>query len=71
MERKITLNLKLCSVNDGIVYSCLADKFINGAVVRKFLCRDLLLSETDFLEVWCPACFSVLLWCLFWEVRAS
>lgn len=51
MERKITLNLKLCSVNDGIVYYCLADKFINGAVVRKFLYRDLLLSETDFLEV--------------------
>lgn len=51
MERKITLNLKLCSVNYGIVYYCLAGKFINGAVVRKFLYRDLLLNETDFLKV--------------------
>lgn len=51
MKRKIMLNLKLCSLNYGIVHYCLAGKIINGAVARKFLYRELLLSETDFLEV--------------------
>lgn len=51
MERKIMLNLKLCSLNCGIVYYCLVGKIINGARVRKFLCKDPFLSETDFPEV--------------------
>lgn len=31
----------------------LADKIINSAMVRKFLYKDLSVSETDFLEVRC------------------
>jgi hypothetical protein len=30
------LNLKLCSLNYGMAYYCLAGKIIKGAMVRKF-----------------------------------
>lgn len=51
MERKIILNLKLGALNYRIAYYCLAGKIINSAMVRKFLYKDLLFSEIDFLEV--------------------